>query len=213
MIDLNRGKDEIDKEMFFNLPGDSFCNSNRVLSGIGLFPKLRGSEYIYKEKLDWLIFKKLIDNAYDVWHSKLEKEIFEVKTTFSDIVLLDCHSMPSLDINGYKINNLPDFVIGDLWGKTSKKEITQFLVDFLKKEGFKVSTNSPYAGAHILKKYGKPEKGINALQIEIRKDLYLDEKELSINENYNNIKRILQKMILNLSGLVNEKNVYQKSAE
>ena len=30
-------------------------------------------------------------------------------------------------------------------------------------------------------------------------------KELSINENYNNIKRILQKMILNLSGLVNEK--------
>jgi len=213
IIDLNRGTKEIDREMFFNLQNISPKTNKRVASGIGIFPKLRGEDNIYKEKQDWLVFKNLINDVYDVWHSKLENEINEIKTIFSEIVIIDCHSMPSFDLNGKKLENLPEFVIGNLWGKSSNNEITQFIVNFLKKEGFIVSENLPYAGAHILKKYGRPETGISAIQIEIRKDLYLDEEKLIFNKSNNKIKRILKNMIFNLSEFIIDKNMYQKSAE
>lgn len=213
IIDLNRSTKEVDREMFFNIQNISSQMNRRVASGIGIFPKLRGEDHIYKEKLNWLVFKNLIDDVYNVWHSKLEKEIHEIKTIFSEIAIVDCHSMPSFDLNGKKIENLPEFVVGDLWGKSSKKEITQFIVNFLRNEGFTVSNNLPYAGAYILEKYGKPQKGINAVQIEIRKDLYLDEERLILKKSHNKIKRVLQNMIFNLSELIIDKNIYQKSAE
>ena len=214
IIDLNRDVNEIDKEMFNNFADFRDVRTAKVLSGIGLFPKVIGSNNIYKEKLDWIKFKKLLNEVHYYWHSKLEEELYDSKSVFSDIVLLDCHSMPSINQNDERFGRpLPDFVVGDLWGKSCKIEITNFLVDYLENIGFTVSKNNPYAGAYILKKYGNPESGINALQIEVRKDLYLDEKRLILKDSFKSLKTILKNLIQNLSGVLLEKNLLKKSAE
>ena len=44
------------KEMFFNFKGFDSNKTERVQSGIGLFPKLRGTDKIYKDKLEVLRF-------------------------------------------------------------------------------------------------------------------------------------------------------------
>ena len=76
-----------------------------------------------------------------------------------------------------------------------------------------VAINKPYAGAYILEKYGKPDKNINAIQIEIRKDLYCCEKTLTLNKNFKEIKTILKRVISNLSKEINYNLPQQQVAE
>tara|TARA_B100001559_G_C16485410_1_gene615765 strand:+ start:251 stop:1120 length:870 start_codon:yes stop_codon:yes gene_type:complete len=213
IIDLNRNRNEIDNDMFYNFSSTNFEITKKVKTGIGLFPRYIGLNNIYNRKLNWLTYKSLINTVYNVWHDKLNEEIYKIKNSFSNAVLLDCHSMPSFDLNGKKISDIPDFVIGDLFHKSCKKEIVDFVVNALKKEGFSVAVNKPYAGAYILKKYGKPEKKINAMQIEIRKDLYCNEKELTLNKNYSKVKSILKGLIVNLSNEIKYNTPEQKVAE
>ncbi len=214
IIDLNRDKKEIDKQMFFNFSGLPTKETNKVLSGIGVFPKLLGSDLIYKKKMDWLVFKKIIEDVYDVWHRALKKEIIDTKKYYDRLVLLDCHSMPSYDRFGYKVDKgFPEFVIGDLWGKSCSRDIVDFITNFLHDKGFNVSRNIPYAGAFILDNYGKPKEGINAIQLEIRKDLYFEEKELKLSNNFKKIRLIMEELIGKLNCVLYDLEYYEKSAE
>ena len=213
IIDLNRNINEIDIDMFHNFNSKNFKITKKVKTGIGLFPRYIGLHNIYNSKLDWLAYKNLINTVHHAWHKKLKEEIHKVKESFSNVVLLDCHSMPSMDLNGKKIDSMPDFVIGDLFQKSCRKDIIDFMKISLKKEGFSVAINKPYAGAYIIEKYGKPDKNINAIQIEIRKDLYCCEKTLTLNKNFKEIKTILKRVISNLSKEINYNLPQQQVAE
>ena len=41
--------------------------------------------------------------------------------------------------------------------------------------GFRVRRNDPYAGGYITRHYGRPREQVHALQIEVARDLYMDE--------------------------------------
>ena len=41
--------------------------------------------------------------------------------------------------------------------------------------GYSVRRNDPYAGGYITRHYGRPREGVHALQIEIARELYMDE--------------------------------------
>jgi N-formylglutamate amidohydrolase len=44
--------------------------------------------------------------------------------------------------------------------------------------GYSVQRNKPYAGGFITEHYGSPGAGFHALQIEIKRSLYMDERTL-----------------------------------
>jgi N-formylglutamate amidohydrolase len=44
--------------------------------------------------------------------------------------------------------------------------------------GYSVTRNKPYAGGFITEHYGRPLKGLHAVQIEINRGLYVDEQTL-----------------------------------
>jgi len=44
--------------------------------------------------------------------------------------------------------------------------------------GYRVRRNEPYAGGYITRHYGRPREGIEALQIELCRSLYMDEARL-----------------------------------
>ena len=48
----------------------------------------------------------------------------------------------------------------------------------LTQAGFSVKRNNPYSGGFITQHYGKPYESVHAIQIEINRSLYMDEKEL-----------------------------------
>ncbi len=214
IVDLNRDRREIDKEMFFNFDDMITKETNKVLSGIGVFPTLLGSDPIYQKKMDWLIFKKILEDIYDLWHKVLKKELIDTKKYYDRLLLLDCHSMPSYDRSGRKVDkSFPEFVIGDLWGKSCSRDIVDLIINFLNDKGFKVARNIPYAGAFIIDNYGKPNEGINAIQLEIRKDLYFDEKKLEITNNYKKIRSIMLELIEKLNYVLHDLDHYKRSAE
>ena len=47
--------------------------------------------------------------------------------------------------------------------------------EMLSRLGHPVRRNDPYAGGYITRHYGRPREGVHALQIEIARELYMDE--------------------------------------
>ena len=93
---------------------------------------------------------------------------------FGLVVLLDCHSMPS---NAADVSGL-DIVLGDRYGASAAPRIVEVLEASLKRAGYRVRRNKPFAGGFITEHFGAPADGAHAVQIEIARSLYLDERRI-----------------------------------
>ena len=63
------------------------------------------------------------------------------------------------------------------------KEIFNYFKNIFIADGYSVEVNNPYAGGFITRNYGNPSLGVNTIQIEINRKLYMNEKNLTINKN------------------------------
>jgi N-formylglutamate deformylase len=68
-----------------------------------------------------------------------------------------------------------DIVLGDAHGTTCAPRVIRRIEESLTALGFRVRRNDPYAGGYITRHYGRPREGVQALQIEICRSLYMDE--------------------------------------
>ena len=57
--------------------------------------------------------------------------------------------------------------------------------------GYEVQVNRPYAGGFITEYYGNPVRGVQSLQLEINRALYLDEATLSRTKDFDKLTRTL----------------------
>jgi N-formylglutamate amidohydrolase len=64
--------------------------------------------------------------------------------------------------------------------------------------GLNVELNNPYAGGFITRNYGKPSQGIETIQIEINRSLYMNEEQLLVN-NIKPLQEIFKKTFENFS--------------
>jgi N-formylglutamate deformylase len=69
----------------------------------------------------------------------------------------------------------PDFVVGDLEGQTAQGSFTDLVVGLLESQGYEVWVNDPYPGGRILRDMGDPSFGVDSVQIQMNRDLYLAE--------------------------------------
>jgi N-formylglutamate amidohydrolase len=107
-------------------------------------------------------------------------------------VLVDCHSMPSAGAgSGVQTSARPDFVIGDRFGTSCDGRVLRALRDALGQRGAHVQINRPYAGGFITEHYGRPHHGVHAIQLEINRALYLDERTLQITTGFDALRLAL----------------------
>ena len=104
--------------------------------------------------------------------------------------LIDCHSMPSGHIGDNHLAR-PDFVLGDRYGTSCSSAVTDMIWTYLTNKGYQVSRNKPYAGGFITEHYGRPDKQLHAIQIEINRGLYADEENFERNEQFDRVKKDL----------------------
>ena len=71
-----------------------------------------------------------------------------------------------------------DVVLGDFFGTACAPDVTDTARKALQSVGFQVACNKPYAGGFITEHYGRPLKGLHALQIEVNRGLYMDERTI-----------------------------------
>jgi N-formylglutamate amidohydrolase len=78
----------------------------------------------------------------------------------------------------------PDFIIGDRYGTSASAELSRAALHFLEDMGFNAVRNKPYAGGFITEHYGRPVRGLHALQIEVNRALYVDETTLQRRQDF-----------------------------
>tara|TARA_B000000437_G_scaffold110166_1_gene80003 strand:+ start:404 stop:1285 length:882 start_codon:yes stop_codon:yes gene_type:complete len=196
VIDLNRNINEIDSKIIKNLPSDIEINlSDKVRAGIGLITtKDASGNKIYDEKLDWMEVRDRINNYYLPWHNALKIAVKNLSTKFKRVLIIDMHSMPSETIYN---NQLADFVIGNNFGKSSSDTAQKILSRVIESYGHSVSINDPYPGGYITKNYSSTDENIQCIQLEIKKSLYMNEKNFTKNDHFDefslNLKQIISK--------------------
>ena len=178
-VDVNRSPAELDRKMFTGvLPFYSDTKSERVISGMGVIPRLAASgAEIYPQLLPISIARQRLLGHYFPYHKTLRQLLMETREQFGHAILLDCHSMPSKLFMGRSEPTF-DIVLGDRHGKSCSSYIIDKVETVLVGQGYTVGRNTPYAGGFTSEYYGHPKHGIDVLQIEISRALYMDERAL-----------------------------------
>jgi N-formylglutamate deformylase len=112
---------------------------------------------------------------YKPYHRALRRLVTRVHRDFGTAILIDCHSMPS-NAGGRDERPRADVVLGDRYGTSCVAVVAETIEATLRKQGYVVSRNKPYAGGFITEHYGNPAVGLHALQLEINRALYMDER-------------------------------------
>lgn len=176
-VDLNREPYELDPRMFDGrLPSFANTRSMRVAGGLGTVARVVGdAQEIYQERIPVGEAMRRIDVLYKPYHRGLRRLMVASQRTFGIAVLVDCHSMPS---SSHSRDERPraDVVIGDRYGTSCAPVVTSVLEAAFQSLGYAVHRNKPYAGGFITEHYGNPANGLHAVQIELNRALYMDEK-------------------------------------
>jgi N-formylglutamate amidohydrolase len=176
-VDPNREAFELDAALFDGLPHHVNASSARARAGLGTIPSRIGGEGIYRWRLSFDEAERRVRLAYWPYHQALQGLIRRSHATFGAVLLLDCHSMPSFAAGGGSSQEgLVDFALGDRFGRSCAPGLVERAELLLRARGFRVARNRPYAGGHITARYGRPETGVHALQIEVRRGLFMEER-------------------------------------
>ena len=107
------------------------------------------------------------------YHAALAAEIVRVKAMHGMAILYDCHSIRS-QIPFLFDGTLPDINIGTDHGRTCSSEIETAAVDTVRAAaGYTHVLNGRFKGGWTTRRYGQPEHGIHAIQMELAQSTYL----------------------------------------
>jgi len=178
-LDLNREPYELDSRMFDGrLPPFANTRSMRVAGGLGTIPRIvADGQEIYHSRLAVDEALHRIEWLYKPYHRVLRQLLRRTAELFGHAVLIDCHSMPSSSVtrdDGSKA----DIVLGDRYGTSCASPLIDLVEAALRARGYTVTRNKPYAGGFITEHYGEPASGRHALQVEINRALYMDERSM-----------------------------------
>ena len=144
-----------------------------------------------------------IETIYKPYHACLRRLLSRTHANFGMAVLIDCHSMPG-NIRVAGSNLRPDVIIGDRYGTSASQEVSRAALHFLEELGFVAVCNKPYAGGFITEHYGRPIRSLHALQIEVNRALYVDEKTLLKKADFPAIQASLEIFMRQLGAFVSE---------
>ena len=204
-LDVNREPYELDPKMFNGrLPSFANIRSLRVAGGLGTIPRVvSDTASIYNGPLPVEEALERIERIYRPYHDTLRRLLAQTHVAFGMSVLIDCHSMPS-NIRGASNRLRPDFVLGDRFGTSCMPELTDCAATTLHKLGYTVCRNKPYAGGFITEHYGRPARGLHALQIEINRALYMDEYNLAPHAGFERLSADIAALAAALLNLVED---------
>lgn len=198
-VDLNRAPYELDPAMFDGPAGRTCTRTPRAAAGLGSVARIvaEGSE-IYRVPLAFSEAEARLARVHAPWHGELDRLTDGALERFGCAVLLDWHSMPSAAVaNGRAA--APEVVLGDRHGSSAGREVVECVAAAFEREGWRTARNRPYAGGHVVERQGRPAERRHAVQVELRRDLYLDEATLALGPGFDRTREALERVIARLS--------------
>lgn len=213
-VDVNREPYELDPRMFTGrLPSFANTRSMRVAGGLGTVARVVGdAQEIYDQRISVDDALQRIESLYKPYHRALRKLVTKVHQDFGAAILIDCHSMPSA--SGRDDRPRADVVLGDRYGTSCVAAVMDTVETTLRERGYSVSRNKPYAGGFITEHYGNPSAGLHAVQLEINRALYMDERSFDRIDSFDRVAADLEWLSDQLADIpLEELRPYRSAAE
>lgn len=195
-LDLNRSPDEFDPSVIKDIR--TVSHNPRISSGLGVIPRVvSNGRAIYSGKLSLTEAQERINDCWKPYHARLETLMQVTRTQFGKAILIDCHSMPheAVDAVVQPGKPRPDVVLGDRFGASASGALVEQIESIFLEAGLRVSRNAPFAGAYITQHYGRPSRGMHAVQIEVDRSLYLNEGAVTPNANFDAFRNVLSNIV------------------
>ncbi|MGX0975411.1 N-formylglutamate amidohydrolase [Roseovarius sp. MBR-51] len=199
-VDLNRSCDELDPAL---IDGVSRQGHNpRVASGLGVIPRVvANGQAIYSGKLSMAEAEHRIEHYWKPYHMALQGQLDQAHLMFGQSILIDCHSMPheAMDAVARRGVRRPEIVLGDRFGAAADGAVMDRIEAAFADAGLVVTRNTPFAGAYMTQAYGRPARARHAVQVEIDRALYMNERLIRPNGNFEAFRSLLSGVIRDIA--------------
>lgn len=196
VIDLNRDARDIDARMVSGIPRHQpLLQSVKQRGGLGLFPRsLPRCGDLWRGAIGWEEAESRILHAHEPYHLAIGHELGLLAAGHGQALLVDVHSMPPLTLFAAD-RPRPDIVIGDRFGSSASGRLAEVARAVIEAHGLVPALNHPYPGSYLIERHGRPSCGHHALQIEISRDLYLDERMESPGAGLDRVRAMLVRLV------------------
>lgn len=118
---------------------------------------------------------------FEPYHTVLGAEIARLRAAHSAVVLYDCHSIRSVIPRLFE-GELPVFNLGTNSGASASPALVREVEELMARSGRSHVTNGRFKGGWITRRYGAPEAGVHALQMELSCRGYMRETPGPVSE-------------------------------
>jgi len=173
VVDLNRLPEDVDEESVIGskIPkGTHRRGIHWTVTTIG--------EQLMPEPITKQAHDQLVEKYFLPFHEQIEATYKSFKDSGANKVYhLDAHSMPTFGTEAHRDpgKERPEIVVSDVKGTSCEVWYRDLVVESYKQAGFKVAVNWPYLGGRVTQTYGHPDRGQHAVQVEMKRALYMDE--------------------------------------
>lgn len=198
-VDLNRDPRELDPSLVRGGPVvRELRPSARVLAGLGVVPSRVAGVPIYARPLTPEEFETRLAQGYEPYHRRLAELLDETAQRHGSVLLIDCHSMPN-EVAAAAGNGSIDVAVGDRYASSCDPGIVVAIEEELRTAGLRHDRNRPYAGGHITELHGFPAAGRNAIQLEFRRGLFMDERSGHPHEGIADLCALMRRIVRTVS--------------
>jgi N-formylglutamate deformylase len=171
VVDLNRPPDDVSLYPGQNTTG--LCPTKRFDAG---------PVYLADSEPDADEIVARVERYWQPYHDTLAAELERVRARHGRVVLWEGHSIRSVVPFLFE-GRLPDFNLGTANGASCSAALQQRLTAVLESAArFTHVVNGRFKGGYITRHYGAPERGIEAVQLELAQCNYMDEKSYGYDE-------------------------------
>jgi N-formylglutamate amidohydrolase len=190
-VDCNRAEDEIDPAVIDG--GRRNRITARARGGLGIVPaRTQQHGFLWRRPISPRQLEDRLDQAHRPYHRAIEEQLLAIRQRFGCGLLLDCHSMPP------PAAGIAPVIFGDLRGGTADSWVAQTAMGIARRHGFAAGLNEPFAGGHVIERHARPELGVHALQLELDRAFYLDEKLTGPGPGFDRAASLIEALALGL---------------
>lgn len=120
--------------------------------------------------------ERRLQHYWQPYHARLRAELDRLLAIHGRVALWDAHSIASR-VPRFFEGKLPDLNFGTADGATCAPGLAHAVVSrALAQDRYSVAVNGRFKGGHITRFYGRPDAGVQAIQLEMCQSVYMDEE-------------------------------------
>ncbi|MGI4872662.1 MAG: N-formylglutamate amidohydrolase [Janthinobacterium lividum] len=167
VVDLNRNPDS-----------SPLYHDGRVLTGLCTTTTFLGEPIYADERAQ--IAPAEVDRRkalyFEPYHHALQQLLDDTRAQFGRVLLWDCHSIRR-SVPAIHAGPFPDLILGSADGTSAVAALIEEALRQLGSGPYSLQHNIPFKGGYITRHFGRPEAQQHALQLEMAKDVYMDDTE------------------------------------